>query len=331
VSDDLDPGRGLAAALLACGVADRSAQTRLLATGPDILDLIHRLSTGDVKTLGEGEGRPTVLTSAKGRIVERLSVHHFGREGVLLLAGVGAAVPILEHLRKYTFAERTELTDVTDATAAFALVGPKWRDASRAAGLPSVPAYGAVVTMLDTARVRVLGTNGFDDDGILVVGAKEHAGTIETILTAAVESVGGAAMTADDVEAWRVVRGLPDRGAELDDEHNPLEAGLKDAVSFTKGCYVGQEVVARLNTYGKVSRRLIRLELSRGAAAPARGAPVRHDGREIGAITSAVNHPGLGAAVALAYVKARELPAGSTTLTVDDGSPAGAAAEIKER
>lgn len=321
----------LAVALERCGVADRTELARLVATGPDFLGLLHRLSTGDVASLAEGTGRPTVLTSPKGRIVERTTVHQLGADGVWILGGPQSADGVLAHLKKYTFAERTGLTDVTSETAAFAIVGPSWPDAARAAGLPPVAPYGAAAWPFEGTRAFVFGTNGYDPDGVLAVCGVAQAPAMHEALVAAVLSVHGAELDALDLEAWRILGGRPSRGAELDAEHNPLEAGLRDAVSFTKGCYVGQEVVARLNTYDKVSRRLVRLELARGASAPARGAAVRHAGREVGTVTSSVHHPALEAAVALAYVKSRELPPGTVAVTIDDGTAGGSLASVKER
>jgi tRNA-modifying protein YgfZ len=328
VSDPLSPSDQLAAVRARCGLADRSELARLMATGPDILDLLHRLSTGDVKGLRPGEGRPTVLTSAKGRIVERLFVHHLGPDGVLLVAGPGAAARVLAHLKKFTFAEDTGLSDVTGTTAAYAVVGPLWAEAARAAGLPDLAPFGAAACAVGGAPAHVVRTNGFDANGMLVVCGRDAALRAESALVAAAGSIGGAAVDAPTLEAWRVLERLPAPGHELTEDHNPLEAGLRDAVSFTKGCYVGQEVVARLNTYDKVARKLVRLDLAPGASAPATGAAVRHDGREIGVITSAVQLPGGHEAVALAYVKSRDVPKGDVVLTVDDGAGGGCEARV---
>lgn len=310
---------GLAQASRAVVVADRTDLGRLIGTGPDLLGLLHRLSTGDVSDLRAGEGCETVLTNAKGRIVERLFVHHLGPDGVLLVAGQGGAGRVLAHLARFTFAEKTGLSDVTDATFAFALLGPRWEEASRALGIPELAPFGLSALRIAGAPVHASRTNGFTSDGILVTGPRGDAAAVHGALVAAAESLGGGTMDAESLEAWRILEGLPAANHELTDEHNPLEAGLKGAVSFTKGCYVGQEVVARLNTYDKVSRSLIRLDLEAGAPVPALGSAVVHDGKRIGEVTSAVRPPGSPAAVALAYVKSRELPAHATSLSIDDG------------
>lgn len=313
---------GLDAAERACAVADRSDLGRLTGTGPDLLGLLHRLSTGDVKDLAPGEGRATVLTNAKGRIVERLSAHHLGPDGVLLIAGAGSASRVLAHLRKFTFAEDTGLADTTESTFAYALIGPRWPEAAKTAGIPELAPYGAGAYTLAGARVQALRTNGFDGDGLMLVGPRDSAGPVLSALADAAAAVGGASIDPHGLEAWRILKGLPASGHELTEDHNPLEAGLRDAVSFTKGCYVGQEVVARLNTYGKVSSALVRLTLSAGAPVPSGGAAVAAGGSPVGTVTSAILPEGREAPVALAYVKTRGIAAPNTPLTIEiDGVP----------
>ncbi len=310
---------GLDAAERTCAVADRSNLGRLIAVGPDLLGLLHRLSTGDVRDLHRGEGRPTVVTNAKGRIVERLSVHHLGDDGVLLVAGPEGAPRVLAHLNKFTFAENTGLSDVTSETFAFALFGPRWVDVARALGIPDLAPYACSTCTLRGVRVHVARTNGFDAGGVLVIGPRDAAGHVRSAVVDAAIAEGGASIEADALEAWRILSGLPAQGHELTEDHNPLEAGLRDAVSFTKGCYVGQEVVARLNTYGKVARALIRLELEPDAPVPSKGAAVLVGDITIGSVTSAVRPPGRRAPVAIAYVKSRELPSEIAEVAVDDG------------
>lgn len=311
-------------------VADRTELGRLIGTGPDLLGLLHRLSTGDVRDLRAGEGRETVLTNAKGRIVERLFVHHLGDEGVLLIAGQGGAERVLSHLGRFTFAEKTGLSDVTEATFAYALFGGRWEEAARALGIPDLAPFGSAALRIAGTPVHASRTNGFTSEGILVTGSRGDAARVHAALVETAESLGGGAIDAATLEAWRILAGHPSADHELTDEHNPLEAGLRDAVSFTKGCYVGQEVVARLNTYDKVARSLIRLELEAGAPVPALGAAVVHDGKRIGQVTSAVLPPGRPAAVVLAYVKSRALPIDASSFAIDDGGSVRRATPVRD-
>ncbi len=122
-----------------------------------------------------------------------------------------------------------------------------------------------------------------------------------------------------------MLRGIGVSGQEYTEDHNPLEAGLWEAVSFDKGCYVGQEVIARLNTYDKVSRSIVGLRLPPGADVPAPGTELYAGERRVGKVTSALVPPGWEHAVALAYVKRGDGTAGAELSLGKAGSPATAA------
>ena len=129
------------------------------------------------------------------------------------------------------------------------------------------------------------------------------------------------------MQSQRILLGLPADGHELTEDHNPLEAGLRDAVSFDKGCYVGQEVVARLQNYDKVARSIWGLWLPAGESPPEIGTPLLLGERQVGAITSATLPPGFERPVALAYVKCRHAAAG---LELRVGSPSSTRATLVE-
>lgn len=283
-------------------LAELSGFTRLRARGPDLLGLLHRLSTQDLSDLSVGSGAPTVLTSAKGRIVERLFVHRAAEHDVWICAGPGTAERVLAHLKKYTFAEVTEIEDVSGTTAQIVALG------EAIPGIPDPGPWGVLRTTLHGVDVWVLGQDGFTPQGRSIVCAASDRPALDPLGTTA---------SAEEVEAWRVRLGLPASGRELTEDWNPLEAGLRDHVSFTKGCYVGQEIVARLNTYDKVSRRLVTFELPAEAAVPAPRADVLHEGVRVGRVTSAARCPESGRVVVMAYVKWRDLPDGAS-LTVEN-------------
>lgn len=287
--------------------AEVSERARLRGTGRDLLDLLHRLSTQDLKGLRVGEGLPTVLTSAKGRIVERLFVHRLAERDMIVMGGERRATSILAHLKKYTFAEETGLSDVTAETVCFALPGP-----SGAVGIPDPGPWGVVEAEIDGIGVTVLGQDGFTAEGRSVVApVGDRAGLRDALAARAAEADGVA------LERWRIERALPGAG-ELHEDWNPLEVGLREDVSFTKGCYVGQEVVARLNTYDKVARRIVRLRLAGTDPFPRPGDEVKRGDRAVGRLTSVVGTEG-GGAIALAVVRTRDLP-------LDDATVSGASA-----
>jgi folate-binding protein YgfZ len=315
-----DPAAELAAAFESCALVDRSDLGRILARGPDILDLLHRLSTADLGGLAPGEGRPTVLTSPKGRIVERLFVHHLGDAGVLLVCGRGTAGKVLDHLRRFTFREVTDLSDQSDATCQLALVGPRAAQALARLPLPEPRPFGAVAARLCASDVHVLGGEGLTGEGFSLLAPGELRAAVWNELAAAAAAVGGQRAGEQALEAYRILRGIPDSGHELTEEHNPLEAGLWDAVSFDKGCYVGQEVVARLRTYDKVARTIVGLELAPETPLAATELPLLIEGREVGRLTSAAAVPGEHRAVGLGYVKPRDV-AGHLEVQVGAGGP----------
>jgi folate-binding protein YgfZ len=304
------PEAELRTALHRAVLVERSTLGRVLSRGPDLLNLLHRLSTHAVSGLEAGEGRPTVLTTAKGRIVARLFVHHLGDQGVLLVGGPDSAPRIIEHIDHYTFSESTALSDMTSESCQLALVGPMAAEALEAAGFSRPEPYHVLRDSFEGTPVDILGQDGLTGSGFSVVVPAELGGALWRALFLAVTKIDGRPAGEDAMEAYRILRGIPAPGAELNEEHNPLEAGLWDAVSFEKGCYVGQEVVARLNTYDKVVRTIMGLELPEKAAPPAAGTPLFRDDREVGRITSATLPPGHLRPVALAYVTRRAVEPG---------------------
>ena len=162
-----------------------------------------------------------------------------------------------------------------------------------------------VEASLDGVPLRVLGDDGIGGAGFSFVCDAENVGAVWDRLAAAAADAGGRPAGDLAMESRRVLLGLPVHPNELNDDHNPLEAGLRDAVSFDKGCYVGQEVVARLNTYDKVSRSLIGLELPADGGLPAPGTEIVVEGSTEGRVTSVVWPSGWPHPVALAYLKRR--------------------------
>jgi folate-binding protein YgfZ len=314
-----DPAAELQAALSNFVLADRSNLTRLRATGPDYLDLLHRLSTGDVAALAAGQGRPTILTTPKGRIVERLFVHHLGDAGVLSVGGAGVGPRVLEHLARFTFAENTGLTEVTDETFQFTLVGPRAARALESAKLERPDPFQSRAGSLGGTEVDLLGQDGYSSEGFSIVGPLESAGAVWEALLPVIERHDGRLAGDEALEARRVLCGIPAPGHELTEEHNPLEANQREAVSFDKGCYVGQEVVARLNTYEKVSRALVGLELPAGAALPTTPTRLFDDTQRVGDLTSVVLSPGRDTPIGLGFVKHTALRA-DLELQVGEGT-----------
>ena len=304
-------------------LADRSPIGRLQATGPDVLDLLNRLSTNRVDPLDPGTGAATALTTNKGRIIDWITVLHPGDRTVILTSppcseAVGAWID------RYTIIEDVTVEDVTPSTALIGVLGPAAEAVVEevlgpsAAELPplgcrTVP-WGAGALLV--ARTSPLGVPGYD----LMVDAGDAAALWDALAEAGaahgVQPIGLEAM-----EALRVENGLPRWGQELGEAYNPLEAGLTESVSWTKGCYIGQEVVARLWTYHKVQKYLVSLTFQGNSEArPAPGAALHVGDARVGALTSVTFSPGAGALLGLGYLRAAHATVGQAVeVPLEDG------------
>ena len=293
----------------------------LRITGEDALDLLNRLSTNKVDHLQPGHWAPTVLTSDRGRIVDVLCVIHAG-ECVYLITSQGQQQPVIEWLDKYTIMEELEVEDVSGSLAVIALAGEgadaalglEPDEAERLPGL-QFPAPTVNVGGHDCLAVnRPLGTLPCclllapQDATPAIVGALATKGAVEA--------------DDDEWEALRIASGLPAFGSEMGEPYNPLEAGLIGAIDFTKGCYIGQEVIARLDSYERVQKYLSILRFSAGCEATP-GTPLYIEGRQAGTVTSVYRTPS-GDLRGLGFVRTANASAGETldaasgTATVED-------------
>ena len=312
-----DIERGYRAAREAAGLVDLESVGRVRMRGEDALDLLQRLSTQDLHALQPGEGAGTVLTSGKGRIIDLLSVLRF-EDHLLLLTSPDRQSEVMDWIDRYTIIEDSELEDVTERTQLFGLLGPRAPEIAGAAveqaATPGPSRH--VAAFVAGQRVSLVRPGPLGVDGLFVL---VQEGADPEAVRGALLDAGAEAVSPEAYEALRVEMGQPAYGKEIDERFNPLEAELRAFISFKKGCYIGQEVVARLDTYDKVQRRLVGL-IPRGDA-PEPGARLEVDGKEAGTVTSVAYSPGLGRQIALGYVRKRHAGPG-TRLSVSGGRPA---------
>lgn len=302
------PSSAHAVLTTACGLVDRSARGKLALTGEEAAGLLTGQVTNDIEALAPGRGCYAALLTNKGKMLADLRVLRVGEpEPELHLDCERVALQALfDQLRRAGIGWRAELHKRTVQEALFSLLGPAAR---RVAGVPDLPTeeHAHVAVELAGAPARAVAT----DLGVDVLCRAEDAELVEAaLIEAGAEPVPEAA-----AEIVRVAAGRPRYGIDLDDSVIPQEAGLNDrAVSFTKGCYVGQETVARLHWRGKPNRHLRGVRLP-GAAAEGTTL-VTDEGKTVGALSSVVEHPDLGW-IALAIVR-REVEPGAT-VTLGEG------------
>ena len=296
----------------------------LKATGEDALDLLNRLSTNKVDHLEPGHWAPTVLTTDRGRIVDLLCVVHAG-ECVYLLTSPGQQQPVIQWLDKYTIMEDLEVTDVSDSTAIIALAGNVTAAALGLDGtepdyLPGLQYPAPTVNIGGWDAIAVSRPMGGLPCRLLVA-----PGEAEPAIIAALAEAGAVEANAEEWETLRVQNGGPAYGSEMGEPYNPLEAGLIGAIDFTKGCYIGQEVIARLDSYHRVQKYMAVLRFS-GDSDVTVGASLAHEGRTAGEVTSLYRTPG-GELRGLGYVRTAAAEPGQTlelqapasgTATVED-------------
>jgi folate-binding protein YgfZ len=295
-------------------IVDRGGRGRLRLSGKDRRAYLQGLLTNDIAALGPGTGCYAAYLTAQGRMIADMRVFELGDAVLIDLEGPVAAT-VRDRLAQFVFSEDVAIEDLTDETTQIGVYGP---DAPRvvaaafaaehAGGEPS-PAAAALEAMdmhanarwdFRGAPVHVLrgddpGVAGFD----LVAGA-----ALRDALHASLRAAGAGDVSDPVVETVRIEAGRPRFGADMDEETIPLEAGIEDrAISRTKGCYVGQEIIIRVidRGHGRVARRLVGLRLA-SPRVPARGEVIRGGDREIGRVTSAAFSPRLDAPIALGYV-----------------------------
>ena len=306
------------------GVAlhDSSYVGRIKATGEDVLDLLHRISTNDVLSLEPGRGTPTVLTTDKGRILDLLTVQNLG-DHILLLTSPHTRDAVIEWIDKYTFVEDIALEDVTPDTAMLSLMGPGARSlVGRLAEVelePHCSAHTSVAGVEAQVIRRDLGDRPRYD---LVVPGEAAPGVWGELTSAGAVPIGREAY-----EMLRVEAGEPGFDKELGEAYNPLETGLWGSISFTKGCYIGQEVIARLDTYQKVQKHLVSLRFPPGTSVE-EGEKLVKDGREVGQVTSVAVLPTQGEAIGMGYVRKEAAEVG-TQMDLDGATGAQARVEAQ--
>ena len=288
------------------GVAlrDASAGGRLRLEGKDALDLLHRLSTNDLLALKPGQASNTVLTSNKGRVLDHLRVHCM-EDHLLVYTSPQSLQRVVEWIDLYTFLEEITVTDITGETEVLQLVGPQapaflegltqGRVSLEDSGVARESIAGIPVTIVRDDSLKV---PAYD---LLVTG--EEAASLWQLLLEEGKAWELSPLGEEAFEVLRIEAGLPIYGRELSEQVNPLEGGLRPSISFTKGCYIGQEVVLRLDTYRKVQRHLVRLELS-GEGVPLVGEKLLVDSKAVGTLTSVGRIPREDRVVALGLLRA---------------------------
>lgn len=271
-------------------------------TGQTRLDLLHRMSTQDLRGLQAGEGRATVLTTEIGRIIDRLIVFA-GEEDTIILTGQDNVDAIARYLLRFVFFnDDFQITPLTDK-AIMGVYGANATAILETAGLLTgqLPLYGWQHQLYRVDPVA--------GDGYIILCPPAELPLLSEKLAAA-----GASLIDNTLfEYLRIESGQPRFGRELTNAYIPLETGLWDDVSFSKGCYIGQEIIARMESRGKLAKQLVKLI---GDDSLIVGSELSVHGKKVGVVTSAQS--GAAGHLALGYVKTAVLESEETVVTADN-------------
>jgi aminomethyltransferase len=302
-----DPEADYRALASGCGWVVRTWSSRLLLTGADRIRFLNGMTTCDVAALAPGDGAYGFFTSAKGRILAD-AVVRAGDDSLELELPEEAASGIEQHLRRYVVADRVEierpgdrvLVELAGPGAAALLERESGREPPSGWGAARVELFGVPLMLAAGGRFGVDAyTAWIDPDDLerLLAAVRGHTARPVPIGLAAWETV-------------RVENGALLFGRDFGPDNLPQETGLEEAVSYTKGCYIGQEVVARLHYRGQPQRGPRGLAIA-GETMPERGAEIRFEGRAAGRLTSVVRSPARGGPFGLALLHRRAAEAGS--------------------
>jgi tRNA-modifying protein YgfZ len=298
---------GYDAAKTSLALWDRSRRVRVEVTGPDRAKFLHNLTTNDIKRLAVGSGVEAFVTSPQGKTLGHVTI--LAEDDKLLLRADAPQFPdVLAHLRKYGLFDDVAIDDVTSSTFELHLVGPRAEDVARGCCEQLPPdgelRHGTARPFCRLVRETILGAQG-----LTLIGPASEAES----LARAIRHSGAVALDDASAEALRIEAGTPLFGRDVTPENLPQEVGRDDrAINFVKGCYLGQETVARLDALGHVNKILRGLRgIGDERSIPRDGAPIEADGKPVGKVTSAAFSPSAHGPVALAYVRTSHASPGS--------------------
>lgn len=282
-------------------------------TGPDRVRYLNAIVTNNVQALGEGHGTLALLLNPQGRILAELEIYGM-KEELLVRTHASVREAMAATLDKYIIMDDVTLEDATDTMGSMAIEGPR-------AGAIIAEATGLSLegfSELATARVSVGGArcvmarrSHFGGPGAEFIAPREQVAVLWKQLHGSVHAEHGAPIGMKALNTLRLEAGVPWFPADFNDTVIPHEAALEGTyISFTKGCYTGQEIVERVRSRGHVNRRRVALEFS-VAEPPAFATRLFAEGKEIGLVTSAAFSPAARTAIGMGYVRREQTPAGS--------------------
>ena len=277
-------------------LTDRSDLGMIIISGETRFDLLNRMSTQKIAAMSKGEGTATVLTTDIGRIIDRLLLYATSNT-LYTLTSENNSDAIARYLMRFVFFQDDfHMQDISSGTLVFGVYGPQARQKVIQAGFSDeeLPLHHWRQTKLGDIVAYLMRTDAIHGDGYFVIGEEKDRDALWQRL----QDTGLVVADAAAFDYLRIEAGLPRFGQELSGDYIPLEANLWADVSFNKGCYIGQEIIARMESRGKLAKKLVQLT----ADAPLElGSTILANGKKAGTVTSMAVGP--NGTVGLGYVK----------------------------
>lgn len=291
--------------------------------GKDVLDFLHRISTNSLKELAKEQLKTTLFTTEKGRIIDQGTLINF-EDYQLVICGRENKQKVMSWINKYVISDDVQVNDGNSKYNLLELSGPQAESFVTIIG-------GKTIGDIEPDSFRIMHTENmlffllkisaernlnkfwfladYENTKKLIEYMNAHVGPFDF------NFVGEKAYN-----TYRIEQGIPSANSELNDNYNPLEAGLERFIDFEKGCYIGQEVIARLDTYDKVQKRLTGVLLSESINTQDELALLDEKGNQAGVITSSSHSIKLNEQIGLAYVKNSHLKSGTNLKLIADGN-----------
>lgn len=299
------------------GLADRSYRGKLRFTGKDRITFLQGQITNDVQQLTESQGLYAALLTIKGKMVADLELFQEG-DAILIDLEPALTEKIRLQLSRYILAADVRIEDITEETAHLAVQGPAATDLLVklfGENLPPLSERSVVRRSFKGHPVTIIKTDYTGEEGYDLLLPVADAPSVWNLLMEAGYGIGIRPIGFEALESLRIEAGVPRYGVDMDENVFPVEVGLEEkAISYTKGCYTGQEPIARIKHRGQVNRHLIGFILE-DPTLPQKGDKVMKDGLEVGYITSGIISPTLEKTVALGYLH-RELAEAGQSVTI---------------
>lgn len=286
-----------------------SARGRIRVSGSEATMFLNGLMTNDIKSLGENRWMPSVFPTVQGRLIGAVRVIRGSDPSFLIDTEAASHEAVLKTISRFTMAGDFKVSDVTAETALLTLQGQGAAEILK----KDLPDNGVVQTTWQDIPVTIIRVSHTGEDGFDIFSDSSR----KAELLQALEAAGAQPIGEDTLEILRVEAGIARFGIDMDESNVVPETNLDDAISYTKGCYVGQEIIVRIKHRGHPAKKLTRLRFETDQQVEP-GAVIRStENREIGRITSAVISPRLGS-IGLGYVRHEYLAEG-TRVIVGDG------------